>query len=157
MKRWNSINASVTRKTPKQKPVWCVALVVGPAELNSSVVEKSMRRPLSPQLQSVQALLPTQGMLRPHFVGRLCRRDVYLRVFAGTLSCQRTHTQEEISHSQSCFSNNRSASQSYYRRTGVMLVTVGFSLGFFHLIHPQQIQLRIMSSIPVRCRYNYTW
>ena len=51
-----------------------------------------MRRPLSPQLQSGQALLPPQGVLRPHLVGRLCRRDVYLRVLGGTLSCQRTHT-----------------------------------------------------------------
>lgn len=46
-----------------------------------------MWRPLSSQLQSVQALLPTQSMLRADFVGRLCSGDVNLGVLGGALSC----------------------------------------------------------------------
>lgn len=63
-----------------------------PAEINSSVMKSSMRRPLSSQLQSVQALLPTEGMLRPDFVGRLCSGDVNLGVLGGALSCQEKQT-----------------------------------------------------------------
>lgn len=39
-----------------------------------------MRRPLSSQLQRVQALLATQGVLRAHFVGRLRGSDVNLGI-----------------------------------------------------------------------------
>lgn len=64
-----------------------------PAEINSSVMKKSMWRPLSSQLQSVQALLPTQCMLGAHFVGHLCSRDVNLGVLSGALSCPKIKTQ----------------------------------------------------------------
>lgn len=63
-----------------------------PAEINSSVMKKSMWRPLSSQLQSVQALLPTQCMLGAHFVGHLCSRDVNLGVLSGALSCPKIKT-----------------------------------------------------------------
>ena len=63
-----------------------------PAEMNSSVMERSMWCPLPPQLQSVQALLPTQGVLGAHFVGRLCGGDVDLGVLGGALSCRETKT-----------------------------------------------------------------
>ena len=66
-----------------------------PAEINSSVM-KSMWRPLSSQLQSVQALLPTQCMLGAHFVSRLCGRDVNLGVLSGALSCPNIKTQPFI-------------------------------------------------------------
>lgn len=59
----------------------------------SSKTKKSMWRPLSSQLQSVQALLPTQGVLRADFVGRLCGGDVNLGISGGGLSCQDTKTQ----------------------------------------------------------------
>lgn len=52
--------------------------------------ENSMRCRLSPQLQSVQPLLPTQSVLRAHFVGRLRGSDVNLGVSRGGLSCQDT-------------------------------------------------------------------
>lgn len=49
-----------------------------------------MWRPLSSQLQSVQALLPTQSVQRADFVGHLCGSDVNLGVLGGALSCQDT-------------------------------------------------------------------
>ena len=55
-----------------------------------------MWRPLSSQLQSVQALLPTQGMLRADFVGRLCGSDVNLGVLGGALPCQNTAQKFQI-------------------------------------------------------------
>lgn len=58
-----------------------------PAEINGSVMKKSMWCSLSSQLQSVQALLPTQGMLRADFVGRLCGSDVNLGILGGALPC----------------------------------------------------------------------
>lgn len=51
-------------------------------------MKASMWRPFAPQLQSVQALLPTQGVLCAHFVGRLRGCDVNLSVFGGGLPCQ---------------------------------------------------------------------
>lgn len=94
-----SFGNSIDLKKPAQSHVscklyslmWCAALgQKHPAEINSSVMKKSMRRPLSSQFQSVQALLPTQSMLRADFVGRLCSCDVNLGVFGGTFSCHNT-------------------------------------------------------------------
>lgn len=60
------------------------------AEINRSATNNSMWRPLSSQLQSVQALLPTQSVLRADFVGRLCGSDINLGIPGGGLSCQDT-------------------------------------------------------------------
>lgn len=51
-----------------------------------------MRSPLPPQLQSVQALLTPQRMLRAHLVRRLRGRDVNLGVLGGGLSWEDTRT-----------------------------------------------------------------
>lgn len=69
--------------------IWCCMLVLGkkhPAEISSSLMKKSMWCPLSSQLQSVQALLPTKSMLCADFVGCLCSCDVNLGVLGGALS-----------------------------------------------------------------------
>lgn len=49
---------------------------------------ESVWRPFPPQLQSVQPLLPTQGVLGAHLVGRLGGGDVDLGVPGAALSCQ---------------------------------------------------------------------
>lgn len=95
--RWNRTEKESHCKPLREKflanfTVRCCMLVLGKNEINSSVMKKSMRRPLSSQLQSVQALLPTEGMLRPDFVGRLCSGDVNLGVLGGALSCQEKQT-----------------------------------------------------------------
>lgn len=46
-----------------------------------------MWRRLPSQLQSEQALLPTQRVLRANFVGRLRGSDVDLGVLGGALPC----------------------------------------------------------------------
>lgn len=51
---------------------------------------ESVRRPLPPLLQGVQALLASQGVLRAHFVGCLCGGDVNLRVLGGAPPCRDT-------------------------------------------------------------------
>lgn len=50
---------------------------------------RSVRWSLSPQLQCVQAFLPTQSMLHSHFVCHLRGCDVNLGVLGGALFCQR--------------------------------------------------------------------
>lgn len=66
------------------------------AETNSSATKKSMWRPLSSELQSVQALLTTQRMLRADFVGRLCGCDVNLGIFGGGFPCQDTKNRSSL-------------------------------------------------------------
>lgn len=56
----------------------------------------------SSQLQSVEALLSTKGMLGTHFVSGLCRSDVDLSILSGALSCK--DTRENVSQ-KSLYSN----------------------------------------------------
>lgn len=53
--------------------------------------------PLSSQLQSVQALLPAQSVLRADFVCRFRGNDVDLGILGAGLSCQHTTVDTSMS------------------------------------------------------------